>query len=244
MSAMSVRIETLMEALVRAGRDLLRPTLLFHVVWPPLAAFLLWSVVAWFAWLPAAGWIVTQLPDWSWLDWFGPWLAHVAVFLVFAPLIYVTALLFIAAFALPRMMAIVAARDYPDVSRQGSPQAAVWGSVWNTLVAGTIFIAGWLVSLPLLLIPGALFVLPLFWSAWLNQRAFRFDALAEHALPTERETLFHRERGNLFAGGLASALAGYIPIVHVLAPGFAALLFVHLCLAALRDLRKQEGITL
>lgn len=241
---MSVRIETLMNALARAGRDLLRPALLFQVIWPPLTAFLLWSVVAWFAWLPAADWIVTQLPDWSWLNWFGPWLAHVAVFLVFAPLVYVTALLFIAAFALPRMMAIVAARDYPDVSRQGSPQAALWGSVWNTLVAGTIFIVGWLVSLPLLLIPGALFVLPLLWSAWLNQRAFRFDALAEHALPDERETLFQRERGNLFAAGLASALAGYVPVIHLLAPGFAALLFVHLCLAALRDLRKREGITL
>jgi len=111
-------------------------------------------------------------------------------------------------------------------------------------VAGAIFIVGWLVSLPLLLIPGALFVLPLLWSAWLNQRAFRFDALAEHATPGERETLFRRERGNLFAAGLTSALVGYVPVIHLLAPGFAALLFVHLCLAALRDLRNEEGITL
>lgn len=240
---MSLHVETLMQPLLRAGRDLLRPALLFHVLWPPLAAFLAWSAVAWFAWLPAADWIVTQLPDWAWLNWLGPWLVHVAVFFIFAPLIYVTALLLVAAFALPRMMAIVAARDYPDVSRQGSAQAALWGSLWNTLVAGTVFVAGWLLTLPLLLIPGALFVLPLLWSAWLNQRAFRFDALAEHALPLEREEIFRRERGNLFAAGLASALVGYVPVIHLLAPGFAALLFVHLCLAALRELRKEEGIT-
>jgi CysZ protein len=241
---MSLRIEILTQTVLRAARDLTRPALLFQVIWPPLAAFVLWSVVAWFAWLPAADWVVTQLPDWSWLNWFGPWLAHLAVFLVFAPLIYVTALLFIAAFALPRMMAIVAARDYPQLSRQGSPQAALWGSLWNTLAAGAIFVIGWLVSLPLLLIPGALFVLPLFWSAWLNQRAFRFDALAEHALPLEREAIFRRERGNLFGAGLLSAVVGYVPVIHLLAPGFAALLFVHLCLAALRELRNQEGITL
>jgi hypothetical protein len=241
---MSLRIESLTQTLVRAARDLARPAILFQVIWPPLAAFTLWSVVAWFAWLPAADWIVTQLPDWSWLDWFGPWLAHVAVFLIFAPLIYVTALLFIAAFALPRMMTIVAARDYPHLSRHGSPQAALWGSLWNTLAAGTIFVIGWILSLPLLLIPGALFVLPLLWSAWLNQRAFRFDALAEHALPLEREAIYRRERGNLFAAGLASALVGYVPLIHLLAPGFAALLFVHLCLAALRELRNEEGITL
>lgn len=241
---MSMRIEALMQACLRAGRDLLRPALLFQVLWPPVAAFLLWSAVAWFAWLPAALWIEAQLPDWSWLNWFGPWLAHAVVFLVFAPLIYVTALLFIAAFALPRMMAIVAARDYPDLSRQGSAQAALWGSVWNTLAAGTIFIVGWLLSLPLLLIPGALLVLPLLWSAWLNQRAFRFDALAEHALPDERARLFRREGGTLFGAGLVSALATYVPVVHLAAPGFAALLFVHLCLGALRDLRREEGISL
>lgn len=241
---MSLRIEILTQAVWRAARDLTRPALLFQVLWPPLAAFALWSAVAWFFWLPAADWILGQLPDWSWLEWFGPWLAHVAVFLVFAPLIYVTALLFIAAFALPRMMAIVAARDYPHLSRQGSPQAALWGSLGNTLAAGTIFVAGWLLTLPLLLIPGALFVLPLLWSAWLNQRAFRFDALAEHASAAERTALFRRERGNLFAAGLASALVGYVPVIHLLAPGFAALLFVHLCLAALRALRDEQGIGL
>ena len=239
---MSLRFEILTQTVARAARDLLRPALLFHVLWPPLAAFALWSVGAFFAWLPAADWIVTQLPDWSWLTWFGPWLAHVAVFLMFAPLVYATALLFIAVLALPRMMAIVAARDYPDVSRQVSAQAAFWGSLWNTLAAGAIFIVGWLAMLPLLLVPGALFVLPLLWSAWLNQRAFRFDALAEHALPAERDVLFHRERVNLIGAGLASALVGYVPVIHLLAPGFAALLFVHLCLAALRELRNQQGI--
>lgn len=234
--------ELLLQSLARAGRDLWRPALLVQVLWPPLAAFLLWAVVAWFAWMPAVAWVTAALPDWSWLAWLDPWLAHAAVFLIFAPLIYATAMLLLAAFALPRMMAIVAARDYPDVSRQGSAAAALWGSVWNTLTAGVIFVGGWLATLPLLLIPGALFVLPLLWSAWLNQRAFRFDALAEHAAPGERECLFRRERGNLFAAGLASALIGYVPVIHLLAPGFAALLFVHLCLAALRELRKKEGI--
>ena len=241
---MSLQPESLLRALSRAARDLLRPALLFQVLWPPIAAFLLWSAVAWFAWLPAAEWIEAQFPDWAWLNWFGPWLSHLAVFLAFAPLIYVTALLLLAAFALPRMMTIVAARDYPDLSRQGSAQAALWGSVWNTLAAGSVFIVGWLISLPLLLIPGALLVLPLLWSAWLNQRAFRFDALAEHALPVERERLFRRERSNLFGAGLVSALATYVPVLHLAAPGFAALLFVHLCLGALRELRREEGITL
>jgi hypothetical protein len=120
---------------VRAGRDLLRPDILFQAIWPPLAAFFAWSVIAWFTWMPLAHWIVTELPDWQWLNWLGPWLAHVAVFFVFAPLIYFTTLLLVALITLPRMMAIIAARDYPDVSRQGSAAAAFWGSLTNTVVA-------------------------------------------------------------------------------------------------------------
>lgn len=234
----------LLDILLRAGRDLLRPEMLWHALWPPLAAFLLWSAVAWFAWQPLAAWIVAELPDWSWLNWLGPSLAHIAVFFVFAPLVYVTVLLLVAVFALPRMMALIALRDYPDVSRRGSAQAALWGSIANTLAAGAIFIVGWLLTLPLLLIPGAILVLPLFWAAWLNQRAFRFDALAEHALPAERAELIRRERGNLYLGGLAGALVAHVPILNLLALAYTSVLFVHLCLGALRELRNEKGITL
>lgn len=239
-----IGVGCLLQTMLRAARDLMRPEILWHALWPPLAAFLLWSMIAWFAWLPLAAWIVAELPDWSWLNWLGPTLAHVAVFFIFAPLVYFTALLLVAMFALPRMMTLIAARDYPDVSRQGSASAALWGSLANTLAAGAIFIVGWLATLPLLLIPGALFVLPLFWGAWLNQRAFRFDALAEHAQSQELVDLIRRERGTLYAGGLAGAFVAHVPIVNLLAPAYTAVLFVHLCLGALRDLRNRKGITL
>lgn len=232
---------------LRAARDLARPEIVIHALWPPLAAFFVWSLIAWFAWQPLAAWIVAALPDWRifvWLDWAGPSLAHIAVFFLFAPLIYVTVLLLVALFALPRIMAVIATRDYPDVTALGSPQAVMVGSVVNTVAAGTIFVVGWLLSLPLLLIPGAVIVLPLFWAAWLNQRAFRFDALAEHAQPEERKAVIVRERGSLYLGGLVGALASYVPVLNLLALAFTAVLFVHLCLGALRKLRAEQGITL
>lgn len=232
------------KTLLRAGRDLLRPEILFHALWPPVAAFLIWSLVAWFAWQPLADWIVAALPEWAWLAWIGPKLAHVAVFLIFAPLIYLTALLLVSAFALPRMMLLIAERDYPDVTRRGSAQAAFLGSIANGAAAGAIFVIGWLVTLPLLLIPGAVLVLPLFWTAWLNQRAFRFDALAEHAQTEERTKLIERERGTLHLGGLVGALMAHVPVLNLLALAYTAVLFVHLCLGALRELRAEEGVSL
>lgn len=230
--------------ILRAGRDLLRPAILLQALWPPLVAFLVWSIVAWFGWQPLAEAVAAHFPAWSWLNWLGPWLAHVVVFFVFAPLVYFTVLLLVAVFALPRMMAIIAARDYPDVSRQGSAGAMLWGSLANTLVAGCLFVAGWLATLPLLLIPGGVLVLPLFWATWLNQRAFRFDALAEHASPRERAEVVRREKASLTLGGLVGALFATVPVLHLLALPYTAILFVHLCLDALRTLRREKGVTL
>lgn len=232
----------LMDATLKALRDLGRGAILWHALWPPLLSIALWSAVAVAVWAPASAWLLTQLPDWSWLDWLGAWLVHIALFLAFAPLIYLTTLLLVAGFALPRMMAIVAARDYPDVSRHGTVAAAFWGSLGNTLAAGLVFVVGWLLTLPLLLIPGALLVLPLLWTAWLNQRSFRFDALAEHTTAEERKMLIGQERSGFWLAGLVSALAAHLPILNLLAPAFAALLFVHLGLGALRRLRAERGV--
>jgi uncharacterized protein involved in cysteine biosynthesis len=233
---------TLGRALALAGRDLLRGDILWQALWPPLVSFLAWSGVALAAWMPLSRWLLGELPGWSWLDWLGPWLVHVVLFLCFAPLIYLTTLLLVTTFALPRMMSIVAARDYPDLVRHGPPGAAVWGSLGNTLLAGLIFIAGWLLSLPLLLIPGALLVLPLFWGAWLNQRSFRFDVLAEHATVTERTRVIRDEKSRFWSAGLVTALMAHVPLINLLAPAYAALLFVHLGLSALRGLREKEGV--
>jgi uncharacterized protein involved in cysteine biosynthesis len=230
----------LLAAFARATRDLGRGDILWQALWPPLAAFALWSGVAVWAWQPASAWIVANLPDWSWLAWFGGWLAHIALFLVFAPLVYGTTLLLLASFALPRMMAIVAARDYPQLSRHGTN--ALWGSVWNTLAAGTVFVLGWIATLPLLLIPGALLVLPLAWTAWLNQRTFRYDALAEHATAEERRRVVAEHGGEMRLAGLATALALHVPLVNFIVPAWTALVFVHLCLGRLRDLRREEGV--
>jgi len=237
-----VDVVRLAAALGRAARDLGRGDILWQALWPPLAAFVLWSGVAYWAWQPAGEWILANLPDWSWLSWAGAWLVHIALFFVFAPLVYGTTLLLLGGFALPRMMAIVAARDYADVARHGD--GAFWASLGNGLAAGLVFVGGWLVTLPLLLIPGALLVLPLLWTAWLNQRTFRFDALAEHASPAERRRVVADHRGELAVAGIVTAAAMHVPFVNLLVPAWTGLVFVHLCLGRLRELRREEGIWL
>jgi hypothetical protein len=227
-----------------ASRDLMRPGMLFHALWPPILSLIAWGLVAQSVWAPARERLQASFPDWAWLTggWWSDWIANIFLLMAFAPLVYFTTLMLLAAFALPRMMTIVADSDYPDIVRQGGGgvMGALWGSIVNTLVAGSIFVIGWLLTLPFLLIPGVLLIMPFFWLSWINQRTFRFDALAEHATPPERNRIVREARSPLYMAGGISALVAHIPIINFLAPAWTALLFVHLCLMRLR-LERKEG---
>lgn len=223
-----------------ASRDLLRPGMMFHALWPPIVSLIGWGLVARAVWAPARERVQAAFPDWSWLSGGGwaDWIANVFLLMAFAPLVYFSSLMLLAAFALPQMMKLIAESDYADIARRG--RGAFWGSIVNTLVAGSIFVVGWLLTLPFLLIPGVLLIMPFLWLAWINQRTFRFDALAEHATPPERSRIVRESRGLLYMAGGVSALVAHIPIINFLAPAWTALLFVHLCLMRLR-LERKEG---
>jgi uncharacterized protein involved in cysteine biosynthesis len=231
-------------ALTKSLRDLTRPGVLWHALWPPLAALLLWIAIGFAAWahgLALMQRIVPGLP-WAGWEWVAQWAAVFLLLAAFAALTYITAILLVAVFALPRLINLVAAHDYPDLGRHG--ENVFWGSLGNTLWAGAVFLVASLVMLPLLLIPGALLVLPLLLSAWLNQRTFRFDAMAEHATQSEMQLLVREHRKRFYMAGLATAAAAYVPLFNLLAPAFAALVFVHLGLAALRRRRQEGGVVL
>lgn len=228
----------------RSLRDLMRREVLWQALWPPLLALAMWLVVGCALWahgIDLMARILPQLP-WQGWEWVARWAAVFLLLAAFAVLVYVTAILLVAVFALPRLIELVAARDYPDLGRHG--ENVFWGSLGATLEAGAIFVFGSLLMLPLLLIPGVLLVLPLAWGAWLNQRTFRFDALAEHASRAEMQRLVRENRSRFYVAGFATAAAAHLPLLNLLAPALTALVFVHLGLAALRRQRQQGGIEL
>ncbi len=231
-------------AFTKSLRDLTRADILWQALWPSLLALALWVTVAVAIWAHGMALMARIVPELPWSGW--EWVAHwAAIFLLlatFASLTYFTAIVLVAVFALPRMVTLVAARDYPDLGRHG--ENVFWGSLGNTLGAGAIFVLGCVVMLPLLLIPGALLVLPLLWGSWFNQRTFRFDALAEHATPAELQRLVRDNRGRFYFAGLGTAAAAHVPLANLLAPALAALVFVHLGLAALRRQRQEGGVVL
>jgi uncharacterized protein involved in cysteine biosynthesis len=95
----------------------------------------------------------------------------------------------------------------------------------------------WIVTLPLWFTGIGALILPAATAAYLNQRLFRFDALAEHATREEYRLVVSRATLSLYGLGLILALLYYIPVVNLLAPVLSGLAFTHLCLGKLAVLR-------
>jgi uncharacterized protein involved in cysteine biosynthesis len=131
----------------------------------------------------------------------------------------------------------VVARHYPGLERRG--KGTLLGSVANATVAITVFALLWIVTLPLWFTGIGAVVLPALNSAYLNQRLFRYDALAEHATREEYGVLVRRAKGRLYALGLVLALLYYVPILNLIAPVVAGLAYTHFCLSELVRLRRQ-----
>src|SRR5574338_318054 len=239
----------ILRAFGRSLKSLTQRGVLWHLVWPTLVALALWLGVA-FAFWPTTvhglmGWIVG-------LPWLGVWistsemgtaavlvLVQILLALLLVPLVYVTAALLVAAIGLPLMLERVAARDYADLElRRGGSNL---GSVWNACKAGVLFLLGFLLTLPLWLIPGVGLVLSVLLAARLNQRAFSYDALMLHADREELTRIPKSQWRGTFGVGVGSALLAYIPVVNLFAPAFCGLAFAHFLLEALRRDRASKG---
>ena len=96
-----------------------------------------------------------------------------------------------------------------------------------------------MVTLPLWFTGIGALVLPPLISAFLNQRLFRYDALAGHASAEEYRLVLARAGGRLYLLGLLLAFVYYIPVLNLAAPVLSALAFTHFCLAELARMRGR-----
>lgn len=239
-------------AFSRALGSLRTPGMLWHMVWPALVALALWvvgGVLSWSVlvaaaldwvetWPLAGGWVQTsELAAGTALV-----LIKIALVLAMVPLIYLTAALLVAVFALPMMIERVACEEYADLeARRGGSNV---GSVLNTVWVSAIFLVVLVASLPLWLIPGFGLLVSIALTAWLNARSFGYDSLMQHADRAELASLPRTRRDRMFLLGGLCALLAHVPFVNLLAPSFSALAFVHFMLGALAAERGAHGVTI
>ncbi len=235
-----------LKAYGRALKSLLTPGILWHLLWPTVLAVAFWIAVAWMSWDTVGAGVERLFNEVNWLNWIlqrwdasalaGAIFIKVVLGLLLIPLIYGTAMLIVAVFALPLMLERVAAKDYPELERRDGGTLA--GSLGNALLAVAVFLAGWVITLPLWLIPGMGIVLPVLLAGYLNYRGYSYDALSAHAGADELDGVLARERGGLYLAGIVAGLLAFVPVLNLIAPAYAGLAFIHYCLEALRRARK------
>jgi hypothetical protein len=235
-----------LDALSRSFRDLFRFQVLWIVVWPVLAAALLWMILGFLFWdtfsdLIARG--LTAMGIQTWLEDIKPsWIAHgiqlTIHLMLFVPLVFATALVLTALFAMSALIRLVADRDYPRLEPKSG--GGFVGSLANAAIAVVIFLGIWLITFPLWLL-GAGVIIPFAAAAYLNQRLFRYDALAEHASREEMQEIFSTQRASLWGLGLLTGLVQFIPFFNLFAPVLAALAFIHFGLGRLTALRQAPS---
>ena len=227
-------------SMIMAFKTQLHPKMLGLLLWPMLIAILAWLGLAFFFWhnwvSDLSGWLqATSLQEWmarGILAAISGYLVAFILVMLLLPAIYVTALVITAVFAMPIMVEHVAARYYPDLERRKGGNTA--GSVMNSIVAISVFLVLWLVTLPIWFFSAFALVIPVALSAYLNQRLFRYDALAEHASAEEFAALLERSSGKLYLLGIAAGLLQFVPVLNLFSTTYIALAFIHLCLAELK----------
>ncbi len=228
-----------MLALTRTFGSLRSGKVWLYVLTPALFSLLLSIGLA--VW--GLGYVVQQMMDYPPMTllegWGLVWLAHILAYLggwmaIFA-LAYMTASLLAAIVIMPLILKHLSAGEYRDVAPMGKDSFVA--AAVNSLGASIFFLIGWVVTIPLWLIPGASLLIPLLLMGWLNRRTFAYDALSQHATDAEWAELRRQHKMPLFMLGLTMALLAHVPLLGLLAPALAALSFVHYGLEALRRAR-------
>lgn len=234
----------LLDALAGAFRSLFSLRMLWLMVWPVLAALVLWGVLAVVFWTPLQNawlWLYDYLGIAEWLTgiepaWIGAALQVLLHLMLFVPMVMLTALVLTAIFGMDAMVNTVSERFFPQLEKRHG--GGVIGSAANAFIAVSMFIGMWVVTLPLWLLGPVGAVIPFIAAGYLNQRLFRYDALAIHADAGELKSMVEKYRGELWALGILLGLVQFVPVLNFFAPVFTGLAYIHFCLGKLRGNRS------
>jgi len=236
------------KAFVRALKSQFHPKMIFALFLPILVTMFLAILLLWFGWTPVTDWLSGHLTQSSLPQYVDPvigttgflilkaWMIPIIAVIILLPLAGIIGLAVAAVWVMPLVINHLSRNHYPDVQRRGRHAflVSLWNAVWVTLV----FVVGWLITLPLWLIPPLGLVFSTFWWTFAYTRMLRVDAIVDHASPDERKILLKRCNLGFWLIGLACALINLLPPAWVFLPVFSGLVFTHFGLEALRQERK------
>lgn len=243
------RFSSVMRAFSRAVVSQFHPRMLLALLLPFIVVLVGAVLLVWLFWDPVVAWLGGTVFEWSAMQQVDAWLVAVGLIslkLWLVPLLAAAILLpasgilgvaIAAVFVMPLVLRHLRMGPYTDVAARGS--LGFLASGWNAVWVITLFCLGWLLTMPLWLLPPLAVVLPIVWWTFAFTRMLRLDALADVATPGERRMLIDRHRAEFWTLGLICALLSLLPPAWFFLPVFSSLLFAHFGLDALRRLRAE-----
>lgn len=236
----------ILEILRRAAADLFQPRVMSVLFLPMLIALAAWGGLFWAfgdVWIAGLTGLVADTP---WPDWMGStvaaWMVALGTYfllvLLLLPAIYLTALMITSLVFMPLLVSVVARGRFPGLEKREG--GSFLGSLGNGVYAMVVYLVVWVLTLPFWLLGPFGVAVSVLLNAWLNQRLFVYDALAEHA--DAKELAYLRTQGGwpLYLLAALLGLLHFVPLFNFLAPVYMGLAFTHYGLAKLDDLRKQS----
>ena len=236
----------LLDAFAGAFRSLFSLRMVWLMIWPVLVSILLWAGLAVAFWTPLQNlwlWLFDYLGLAGWLTgvepaWIGAALQILLHLALFVPLVMLTALLLTALFGMDAMVKTVSDRFYTQLEKRRG--GGIIGSVSNAFIALVVWVGVWIVTLPLWLLGPVGVLVPFVAAAYLNQRLFRYDALATHADSAELKAVIEQNKTGLWGLGLLLGLVQFVPVLNFFAPVFTGLAFIHFSLNKLQAHRITQ----
>ena len=222
------------------------PTMLGAILMPfgvMVLSFVLFLLVAWG---PLDTWFLESAHKWSWFSnitalWgmatVSDWLSGFIAFIALLAISVVIGLSVAAVAVTPIAVNLLGKTDYQDLEKRGKFIDS--RSIFNAVKVGTIFVIGWILTLPLWLIPFASIILSVFWSAYAFSQISKVDAITEHASPAERAYILDKNKKGFWIIGLVCGSLCLIPFMGLVMPVYAILACTHYGLSLLRELRNR-----
>lgn len=235
------------QAFLRALRSQLHPRMIFALFMPVIVTLVLGSILIWLAWTPLTDWLSESLTESAVPGMMDPvvgtagflaikaWMIPIIAVIILLPFAGIVGLAVAAVWIMPLVLAHLSRNNYPDVQPRGRHAFVI--SVWNAVWVSVVFMTGWLITLPLWLIPPLGMILSVFWWTFAFSRMMRIDAIADHASSEERKSLLRDRNIGFWSIGLICALLNLLPPAWVFLPVFSGLVFAHFGLEALRQKR-------
>lgn len=232
------------DALAKALVSQFHPKMLMAVLMPFGVTVLSLVLLLIVAWDPLDNWFLASANKWSWFSsitslWgmatVSDWLSGFIAFIALSAISLVIGLSVAAVAVTPLAVNLLSKTHYQDLEKRGKFIDS--RSIFNAVKVGVIFVVGWILTLPLWLIPFASIVLSVFWTAYAFSQITKVDAITEHASPAERAFILKKYNKGFWIIGLVCGVVCLIPFMGLVMPVFAILACTHYGLSALRELR-------